>query len=416
MNDPSPPDVDLSPEERAAIDHYHALHQDATHYELLGVAADADRKTIRDAYFALSKRFHPDVYFKRNIGAYHEKVEGIFRALTRAYDALSNPRQRAAYDKLLAERGVVPAPPRPAPYAAPSPKATPPAGVREAAASAQAIAGQRTASSPSNPAVQSTPRMVIPEGVVVPPSLRTLVESPATPRPSSQTVPQPVVDEAVRQRALEAMARKLGRRPGTTVPPPSPPTSTAQQIVEERKARVAALVAKAEEAQRNGDLAAAVEGYKNALQVQKDDAVLQARLEAVTLLLKAQQVTEHIEKAKEAQKNRDAERAAMHWEKAWEGRRDDPSLLLNAAEILARVKEHKRAAELAQRAIGIDPKLTRAHALLASVFLEAGLRASARGAIENLARLDPNHPQLKELREKLGPTTLAEQFGLRGSR
>jgi twitching motility protein PilT len=113
--------------------------------------------------------------------------------------------------------------------------------------------------------------------------------------------------------------------------------------------------------------------------VQKDDPTLLARVDAVTQLLKVQQVTDHIEKAKEAQKNRDYEQAAMHWEKAWEGRREDPSLLLNAAEILARAKEYKRAAELAQRAIGVDPKLTRAHALLAAVFMEAGLKASARG-------------------------------------
>jgi tetratricopeptide (TPR) repeat protein len=110
------------------------------------------------------------------------------------------------------------------------------------------------------------------------------------------------------------------------------------------------------------------------------------------------------------------ERAAMHWEKAWEGRREDPSLLLNAGEIFARSREHKRAVELAQRAIAIDPRLARAHALLASVFLDAGLKASAKGAIENLARLDPNHAQLKELRDALGPTSLAEQFGLRGPR
>lgn len=418
-DDTSPSAADLPPEERAAIDHYHALRQDATHYELLGIAVDADRKAVRDAYFALSKRFHPDVYFKKSIGGYHEKVEGIFRALTRAYDALSNPRQRAAYDKLLSDEGVSPAQPRPAPYAAPPPKVTPPAGLREAAAAAQAIAAQRTASSPSNPAVVPVaPRPVYPEGAVVPPSLRTVMEGPAAPRaPTPQPGPSPVIDESVRQRALEAMARKLGgRRPATSSTPPVSTGPTPQQVAEERKARAAAMVAKAEEAQKAGDLATALEGYKNALQVQKDDPALTARVEAVTQLLKVQQVTDHIEKAKEAQKNRDAERAAMHWEKAWEGRREDPTLLLNAAELLARAKEHKRAAELAQRAIGVDPKLTRAHALLASVFIEAGLKASARGSIENLARLDPNHAQLKELREKLGPTSLAEQFGLRGSR
>jgi curved DNA-binding protein CbpA len=417
-DDKTSPAVDLPAEERAAIDHYHALRQDATHYELLGVAVDADRKAVRDAYFALSKRFHPDVYFKREIGPYHERIEGIFRALTRAYDALSNPRQRAAYDKLLSDEGVTSAP-RAAPYPAPPPKMTPPAGLREAAAAAQALAGGRTQSSPSNPAIQAAaPRAVIPEGAVVPPSLRTVLEGPAGSRaPTPQPTHSPFLDEGVRQRAMEAMARKLGgRRPGATSMPPAPSGPTPQQLADERKARAAALITKAEEAQKAGDLAAALEGYKNALQVQKDDPGLQARVDAVTQLLKVQQVTDHIEKAKEALKNRDSERAAMHWEKAWEGRREDPSLLLNAAEILARAKEYKRAAELAQRAIGVDPKQVRAHALLASVFIEAGLKASARGAVDNLARLDPNHAQLKELREKIGPGSLAEQFGLRGSR
>jgi curved DNA-binding protein CbpA len=414
-DDKTSPVIDLPADERAAIDHYHALRQDATHYDLLGIAVDADRRAVRDAYFALSKRFHPDVYFKREIGPYHEKIEGIFRALTRAYDALSNPRQRAAYDKLLSDEGVSSAP-RPAPYPAPPPKVTPPTGLREAALAAQAIAAGR--SSPSNPAVTpAMPRAVIPEGAVVPPSLRTVLENPSNNR---QSIPHGVhapVDESVRQRAMEAMARKLGgRRPATASSPPVSTGPTPQQLADERKARAASLLTKAEEAQKTGDLAAALEGYKSALQFQKDDPALLARIDAVTQLLKMQQVTDHIEKAKAAQKERQYEQAATHWEKAWEGRREDASLLLNAAEILARAKEHKRAAELAQRAIGIDPKQARAHALLASVFLEAGLKASARGSIENLARLDPNHAQLKELREKLGPLSIAEQFGLRGSR
>jgi tetratricopeptide (TPR) repeat protein len=414
-DDKTSPAIDLPADERAAIDHYHALRQDATHYDLLGLPVDADRRAVRDAYFALSKRFHPDVYFKREIGAYHEKIEGIFRALTRAYDALSNPRQRAAYDKLLSDEGVTSAP-RPAPYPAPPPKITPPTGLREAAMAAQALAGSRS-SSPSNPSVPVAPRAVIPEGAVIPPSLRTVLENPANSRtPTPHGVHAPV-DESVRQRAMEAMARKLGgRRPATASSPPTSTGPTPQQLADERRSRAAGILTKAEEAQKAGDLATALEGYKSALQFQKDDATLLARIDAVTQLLKMQQVTDHIEKAKAAQKERQYEQAAAHWEKAWEGRREDPSLLLNAAEILARAKEHKRAAELAQRAIGVDPKLTRAHALLAAVFLEAGLKASARGSIENLARLDPNHAQLKELREKLGPLSIAEQFGLRGSR
>ncbi len=409
--------IDIATEERAAIDHYHQLRQDATHYELLGVSAGADRKAIRDAYFALSKRFHPDVYFKREIGPYRERIEGVFRALTRAYDALSNPRQRAAYDKLLADEGVAPVSPTIAPP--PPPKASPPSGVRPP----QQQAERGSATSSASPA--GTPKVNLPEGAVVPPSLRTLVEATGVrqPTPATSTTP-PVVDESVRQRALEAMARRLGvagKRPATAsstgnATGSSPPGQTAQQLLEERRARVAALVAKAEESQKAGNLQDALEGYKAALQLQKDDAGIAARIDAVSQLLRVAAVNDHIEKAKAAARDRQMERAAMHWEKAWENRREDPTLLLNAAEILAKAGEHKRAAELAQRAITVDPKLAKAHAILAQVFLDAGLKASAKGAIENLARLEPANPQLEELRKKLGPTTLAEQFGLRGSR
>ena len=191
---------------------------------------------------------------------------------------------------------------------------------------------------------------------------------------------------------------------------------SAQQLAEERAAKVAAMIARGEEAQKANDLMAALEAFRGAQNLAKDDASLTARVEAVTQLIKMQKVAEHIEKAKEASRARSFDLAAMHWEKAWEGRREDSSLLLNAAEILSKAKEYKRAAELAQRALAIDPKLVKAHYILAVVFTEAGLRASARSAIENLARLEPAHPQLKELKEKLGPLSIAEQFGLRGSR
>lgn len=421
--------IDLSDEDRASIDQFHALRQDATHYELLGIAADADRKAVRDAYFALSKRFHPDVYFKRELGPYRERIEGIFRGLTRAYDVLGNPKQRAAYDQLLKSEGVAPAAPKPAPFPGMPPKVTPPAGLREVAQAARALAAAQSSSgnhaiatAPTQLAAPPQPSPSYPDGVVVPPSLRTVVEasvSRMTPqRPPSPSQGSPVVDEAARARALELMARRLGgaaRKPATATAP-SPAMPSAQQLADDRAARVASLVAKGEEAQKVNDLQAALESFKGALSFAKEDAGLKARIDAVSQLLKMQQVSEHIEKAKEASRNRDTENAALHWEKAWEGRREDASLLLNAAEILSKTRELKRAAELAQRALAIDPRLGRAHLVLAMVFTEAGLRASARSAIEHLARLEPSHPQLKELRDKLGPLTIAEQFGLRGSR
>jgi len=70
------------------------------HYEILGIARDADAATIKEAWRAAAKRHHPDPR------GGHSSAE--FIAARTAYDVLRDPVRRAAYD-----RGEV-APPPPA--------------------------------------------------------------------------------------------------------------------------------------------------------------------------------------------------------------------------------------------------------------------------------------------------------------
>ncbi len=65
------------------------------YHEILGVPKDADERAIKKAYFALSKRLHPDRYFRRRIGAFAGLVETCFRKLLEAYELLSDPQTRA---------------------------------------------------------------------------------------------------------------------------------------------------------------------------------------------------------------------------------------------------------------------------------------------------------------------------------
>jgi len=62
--------------------------------EILGVAGDADRKTIKKAYRALSRDFHPDRYFRKQIGAHKARLEAIFKKVLEAYELLSDPEIR----------------------------------------------------------------------------------------------------------------------------------------------------------------------------------------------------------------------------------------------------------------------------------------------------------------------------------
>jgi molecular chaperone DnaJ len=61
-------------------------------YELLGVSRDADDAAIKKAYRGLARQFHPDV---NPDPATQEK----FKEVSRAYEVLSDPQKRAAYDR-----------------------------------------------------------------------------------------------------------------------------------------------------------------------------------------------------------------------------------------------------------------------------------------------------------------------------
>ena len=59
--------------------------------ELLGVERGADAKIVKRAYFKLSKEFHPDRYFRREIGDYSARLERIFKKVLEAHEILSDP-------------------------------------------------------------------------------------------------------------------------------------------------------------------------------------------------------------------------------------------------------------------------------------------------------------------------------------
>lgn len=63
------------------------------YYEVLGVPRDADAEAIKKAYRKLALQYHPD----RNPG--DKTAEEKFKELAEAYEVLSDPQKRAAYDE-----------------------------------------------------------------------------------------------------------------------------------------------------------------------------------------------------------------------------------------------------------------------------------------------------------------------------
>ena len=67
-----------------------------SHYETLGVAKDADAKAIKRAYRKLAVKWHPDRNRENQKDATAE-----FQRIGEAYSILSDPNERAAYDRHL---------------------------------------------------------------------------------------------------------------------------------------------------------------------------------------------------------------------------------------------------------------------------------------------------------------------------
>ena len=70
-------------------------------YQLFGVDQTATRKEIRTAYFSMSKQFHPDKFFRDDYGDLSERVDAIFRFVTKGYQTLAKKDKRSEYDAAL---------------------------------------------------------------------------------------------------------------------------------------------------------------------------------------------------------------------------------------------------------------------------------------------------------------------------
>ena len=69
------------------------------HFEVLGLAAGASPEDVKKAFYELSRKFHPDRYYNKNLGSFRSRIEGLFKRISEAHRTLTDEGKRAEYLK-----------------------------------------------------------------------------------------------------------------------------------------------------------------------------------------------------------------------------------------------------------------------------------------------------------------------------
>lgn len=72
------------------------------YYAVLGIERDADADAVREAYYALARRYHPDRFRAGDLADLLPRFEIFFTSVTESYNTLVDARLRAEYDASLA--------------------------------------------------------------------------------------------------------------------------------------------------------------------------------------------------------------------------------------------------------------------------------------------------------------------------
>ena len=86
--------IDLSHAEKVRILAMARLADGHDPWALLGVERGVNDKTLKRAYFKLSKDIHPDRFYGKQLGSFGERLTMVFEAVNRAYTKLTTPEKK----------------------------------------------------------------------------------------------------------------------------------------------------------------------------------------------------------------------------------------------------------------------------------------------------------------------------------
>lgn len=372
MSPASPLDeiCDLDFDEKTRILELYQRLDTLDHYGLLSVPRSADKRAIKRAYYEIAPSFHPDRYFRKNLGSFKPKMETIFGRLTLAHDTLTRKAERANYDARLA-----------------------------AFEKARSPNNGRRSNPPTGGSPQSSDAFS------------------STARPSPP--PAELTSDEERLRRVALKRRLLGRNSPSQPPSQPPPSSrpglsaaeSALQTLQERRrfaqdgaqrVVVARYLNAAREAQSRGDFSKAAQLLHLAREADPNDGEVAAAQEQMARAAAFALGQSHLEKGDEfAEQDRWREAADSYSKAANHLPRDVDAQIKTARAILKSQGDVRKAVDFARRAASLDPKLFEARQILIESYFAAGLGLLAKKELEALHEIAPNDARLAKIARRI---------------
>jgi tetratricopeptide (TPR) repeat protein len=375
--------VDLDPERKQAVLELFSELDELSHYELLEVAADADKKVIKEAYYRAVALFHPDKYFGKNLGSYKVRLEQIFRRLTEAHDVLTKSQTRHEYDEYLVTRNRNRA--------------------FEQAWSALDVSGASAEVSVPEATIQTgrgswepdVPRPSPPPSSAPPSSAGMALDRPSDPE--------------IRRRALARKLTGSSQPPtsGVSTPPPDAAAMhekaaddlrrhRAERLAQAQQAQVRRYLAAAEAALAAGSAVSAATALRIASSLAPDDPELSEQLRKAEARAASDQADSYLAQAEYEERHGKFAEAARAYERASLGKPSPRVSERIAYCLLESNGDARKALENARRAVAAAADHADYRVTLGRAYLLAGMRQSALGELERAQQLAPGDDKIKD--------------------
>ncbi len=330
------------------------------YHELLGVPVGADAKAVKRAYFKLSKEFHPDRYFRRQIGPYNQRLERIFKKVLEAHEILSDPELCQVENQ-------------------------PDASIPEAVDPA-ALAATGTATGPVG--VPPTPT---PASIGNAPVAGKAPEKPPEPEARPESKPLSKLDR-LRQRM---------------------PFKIDHAAMAARRARALEIFRAAQSSLEAGRLNEAEAGIRIAITFDPTRAEFKEALGALRIRAAGDRATKLLATPSDKMSDNELRDALQLIEDVLPYRPHDPELNRRAALVCLQLGRHEEAVEYAQTLLEGAPEIASHHSLLGRIERARGDLKAAKEAFDDALELDPDD---LEARRALASMRIAAHDAAQGGR